>query len=69
MTRRSSDGPRLLLVAVLAVSLPLPGAAQDVTDRSPNLSAGWVASPGSVHFNFNHRFWLVSTPQEEVIVN
>jgi len=47
----------------MAVLFPLvfasPALSQDVTDRSPNLTGGWVGVPGVAQFHFLHRFWKV----------
>ncbi|MGH7527994.1 MAG: hypothetical protein ACREMX_14975, partial [Gemmatimonadales bacterium] len=54
---------------VLAASGLMPGgsaAAQLILDRSPNLSGGWVGSPGMVHFNFLHRFSVSDAPERKV---
>ncbi len=54
---------------VLATGGLTPGgsaAAQAVLDRSPNLSGGWVGSPGMVHFNFLHRFSVSDAPERKV---
>lgn len=62
--------PTALCLAVLTLALaPGPGTAQGVHHRTPNLSDGWTGSPGTLELHFNHRFWLVTTAVEEVIVN
>lgn len=44
-------------VALLALVCPLTGlSAQGNLERSPNVSGGWVVRPGTVQFNFLHRF-------------
>jgi plastocyanin len=40
--------------------------AQTVLNRTPNLSGGWVGSPGVLHFNFLHRFSISSAPARKV---
>jgi plastocyanin len=58
-------GTLLVGFAVLALSPGrLPG--QSVLDRSPNLSGGWVASPGVVQFDFAHRFNASPAPERKV---
>lgn len=47
--------------------LPLEG--QSALDRPPNLSGGWVGSPGSAHFHFLHRFWMVDGSPDDKLVN
>jgi plastocyanin len=60
-----------LAVGALAVSVgvalcPAPIRAQDLLDRTPNLSGGWVSHPGLVHFNFLHRFTSSDVPERKV---
>ena len=43
------------LAAVCA--LAAPAEAQELTERTPNLSGGWVGETGSAHFHLLHRFW------------
>ena len=52
-------------VALLAVT---PGvlSAQSVLDRSPNLGGGWVAPPGTLQFDFVHRFSVSPAPEHKV---
>jgi plastocyanin len=40
--------------------------AQSLLDRPPNLSGNWVGSPGSLYFNFIHRFRASDAPQRKV---
>lgn len=51
--------PLTVLVPLLLVAagVPAPAGAQAATDRPPNISGGWVGEPGTIHFNFLHRFW------------
>ena len=58
-----------LLAAVVATALTVvtPVAAQSVLDRSPNLSGTWTGRPGTVHFNFLHRFTDTGEPQRKVL--
>jgi plastocyanin len=46
----------------------LPGAlmAQGSLDRSPNISGDWVVRPGTVQFNFVHRFIVSDAPARKV---
>jgi plastocyanin len=41
-------------------------AAQSVLDRSPNLSGGWMGEPGTLQFNFVHRFSVSDPPTRKV---
>ena len=46
-----------LWVAVLVVvAAPSDGAAQPLTERTPNLGGTWVTTPWNLHFQFSHRF-------------
>ena len=54
------------LVLALALVFPACGTAQSVVDRSPNLSGGWVGDPGTVYFNFLHRFEHGAAPARKV---
>ncbi|HLM66127.1 MAG TPA: hypothetical protein VK358_01305, partial [Longimicrobium sp.] len=53
---------------VLAAALALPGTAgaQSLLDRPPNLSGGWVGNPGTLYFNFLHRFTASEAPVRKV---
>ena len=50
--------------AAFCVAVQAP--AQSVLDRPPNLSAGWVGAPGTLHFNFLHRFDVSGPPLRKV---
>ena len=39
---------------------------QSVLDRPPNLSGAWVADPGTVQFNFLHRFMRSPAPLRKI---
>jgi plastocyanin len=43
-----------------------PAKAQSLLDRPPNISADWVARPGTIQFNFIHRFVRSSAPERKV---
>ena len=53
---------------VLAAALALPGTAgaQSLLDRPPNLTGGWVGNPGTLYFNFLHRFTSSDAPVRKV---
>jgi plastocyanin len=53
----------LFLAAALAPGL---ARAQSVTERTPNLSGGWIGVPGTAHFNFLHRFEHGDPPARKV---
>jgi plastocyanin len=58
----------LLVPCVLAaIALAPPSLrGQATTDRTPNLSGDWVVGPGTVQFNFLHRFVRSPGPQRKV---
>jgi plastocyanin len=43
-----------------------PAGAQSLLDRPPNLSGNWVGNPGTVYFNFVHRFTASDAPERKV---
>ena len=55
-------------IALLAAALALPATAgaQSLLDRPPNLSGGWVGNPGTLYFNFLHRFSATDAPVRKV---
>lgn len=55
-----------LILAVAALAGPVGVGAQAATDRTPNLSGGWVGSPGTLYFNFLHRFETGGAPTRKV---
>jgi plastocyanin len=62
---------RPFAVAVAAAALVLAGhagvaASQSLLDRPPNLSGGWLGAPGTLQFNFVHRFGVSSAPLRKV---
>jgi len=54
----------LLLSALLSAAAPL--AAQSLLDRPPNISGDWIAPPGTVQFNFLHRFVRSAAPERKI---
>jgi plastocyanin len=62
----------LLLLAVAAggaFASARPVQSQSVLERTPNLSAGWTGTEGTVYFNFLHRFWKVDALGQNKVVN
>ncbi len=58
---------RLSALTLLLASLTGSGlAAQGSLDRSPNISGDWVVRPGTVQFNFLHRFMTSPKPVRKV---
>lgn len=51
---------------LLALGLGGPLAGQGGLDRSPNISGDWVVAPGTVQFNFLHRFVRGPAPVRKV---
>ena len=54
----------LTLLACLARAERL--GAQSLLDRSPNVSGDWVGAPGTLQFNFLHRFTHAAPPTRKV---
>ena len=68
---RSSPDPRsrrftLLPAGVLALLGAGPLGAQSLLERTPNLTGAWVGNPGTLYFNFLHRFTRASPPTRKV---
>jgi plastocyanin len=59
MKRRFAGWIPICLAVSLAPLHPGEGEAQDVTSRTPNLSGGWVGTPGTLQLHFDHRFWVL----------
>lgn len=65
---------RLLGQIAVSVTCALPlcvgaldvASCQSVLDRSPNLSGGWLGAPGTLQFNFVHRFGVGDAPLRKV---
>jgi len=55
----------LWAVALLPFSAPA-GFAQNVAQRTPNLSNGWIPVRGIVQFNFTHRFDISDAPLRKI---
>lgn len=60
--RRGIAGVAVVLLLVRAAD----GAAQTTTARPANLSGEWVGVPGTVYFNFVHRFTASNAPERKV---
>ena len=56
---------RTLLVAALVLS-PIGAGGQSLLERPPNLSGDWVGAPGTIYFNFVHRFATSDAPERKV---
>ena len=54
------------LLVLAMVLTPRAARAQSVADRTPNLAGGWVGTPGTVYFNFLHRFEHGAAPTRKV---
>lgn len=52
-------------VAALLLS-PIGAGGQSLLDRPPNISGDWVGAPGSIYFNFVHRFTASDAPERKV---
>ena len=51
---------------ISCVVFPTSLAAQSLLERTPNVSAAWVGTPGTVYFNFLHRFTNSGPPERQV---
>ena len=58
--------PFLSLVASIALFAAPQIQAQSLLDRSPNVSGDWTGSPGTLYFNFVHRFSTSGEPERKV---
>jgi amicyanin len=57
---------RSIFACVVLSGLPALLAAQGNLDRTPNVSGDWVVRPGTVQFNFLHRFVRSPKPVRKV---
>jgi plastocyanin len=57
---------RSILACAVLSALPALLAAQGSLERSPNLSGDWVLNPGTLQFNFLHRFTRSPGPVRKV---
>lgn len=48
------------------VVFPSSLAGQSLLERTPNVSSGWVGTPGTAYFNFLHRFTNSGPPERQV---
>ena len=55
----------LWTIALLSLSAP-EALAQNVAQRTPNLSNGWIPVRGIVQFNFTHRFDISDAPLRKI---
>jgi plastocyanin len=66
MHLRRSDA---VFAACIALAVPGIGdvaCGQSVLERPPNLSGGWLGAPGTLQFNFVHRFGVSDPPLRKV---
>jgi plastocyanin len=72
MSRRTTHSAGARIGALMALALSwscltaVTAEAQSLLDRSPLLSGGWVGIPGTVYFNFVHRFTESGAPEHKV---
>jgi plastocyanin len=61
-------GIAVFVTCVLFASLGVSDVAscQSVLERPPNLSGGWLGAPGTLQFNFVHRFGVGDPPLRKV---
>lgn len=63
---RSAPLRALLVLSLGGTALARAAGGQSLLERSPNLTGDWVGAPGSLHFNFLHRFVTGDAPQRKV---
>jgi len=58
----------VFVACALSASLGVADVAscQSVLERPPNLSGGWLGAPGTLQFNFVHRFGVGDAPLRKV---
>jgi len=54
------------LLVLAALMTPAAAGGQSLLDRSPNVSGDWTGAPGSLYFNFIHRFSTSGAPERKV---
>ena len=57
----------LLGAAGLVAAASAAAPAQSLLERTPNITGDWVGVPGTLHFNFLHRFTSGDAPARKVI--
>ena len=57
----------LIILALGVGGLTAPLRGQSLLERSPNVAGAWVGVPGSLQFNFLHRFTRGSPPTRKVV--
>lgn len=61
---------RILLASALTISMLLGSSqaarGQSALDRPPNLTGSWIVPPGTIQFNFIHRFEVSDPPLRKV---
>ena len=66
LAARTPGNAGRLAVALIAAGVPAVADAQSTLDAPENVSHGWVAAPGTVQFNFLHRFSRGPAPIHKV---
>jgi plastocyanin len=60
-------GAAVLIVATVAAgAASAQSQATSVLDRSPNMLSSWLTTPGTVQFNFLHRFTESGAPEHQI---
>lgn len=66
--RRRGISARAWAAVWLGSALPATSASgQSLLERTPNITGDWVGVPGTLHFNFLHRFTSGEAPARKVI--
>jgi plastocyanin len=55
-----------LMAGATMLVLPVTSSSQSLLDRPPNISGDWTGAPGTLHFNFIHRFSTSGEPERKV---
>jgi plastocyanin len=57
----------LVLIGVALGAVGVPVRAQSLLERTPNVAGGWTGVPGTLQFNFIHRFTRGAPPTRKVV--
>jgi plastocyanin len=66
MLQRRPIAVFIACIALSSAGIPDVTCGQSVLERPPNLSGGWLGAPGTLQFNFVHRFGVGDAPLRKV---
>ena len=66
MLQRRPIAVFIACIALGSAGISDVGFGQSVLERPPNLSGGWLGAPGTLQFNFVHRFGVGDAPLRKV---